>query len=155
MTLALSPRYLGLVAALLFSGLATQLMAETFTVRMMTTDDAFPGQSNFFDPPILQIQPGDTVIFEPTQSGHNSASKKGMLPDGVESWNGKIDKPTEITFSADGTYGYVCSPHATQGMVGLVLVGDYAVNLEQARSVKQRGKAKSTFRNLFEQIDAL
>ena len=137
MGLSISPRNLGLATAILFSGLTTQAMAETFTVRMFTKDAEFKGQSNFFDPPVLQIQPGDTVVFEPTQKGHNSASKKGMLPEGVEPWNGKISKPIEITYNIEGTYGYVCSPHAALGMVGLILVGDYTTNLEEVIGISK------------------
>jgi len=78
-----------------------------------------------------------------------------MIPEGTESWNSPMDVDFEITFTADGTYGYICSPHYSMGMVGLVLVGDYSVNLEEARKVKHRGKAKAAFRALFEQVDAL
>ena len=78
-----------------------------------------------------------------------------MTPEGVESWNSSIDERFEITFSVDGTYGYVCMPHYSMGMVGVVLVGDYTTNLEDARAVRHRGHAKKAYRALFELIDAL
>jgi len=151
----LSRRSLGLGLALLLSGVAASAMAETHVVKMYSFDAAVSDQADYFDPPLIQVAVGDTVRFEATQSGHNTASKKGMIPEGTESWNSPMDVDFEITFTADGTYDYICSPHYSMGMVGLVLVGDYSVNLEEARKVKHRGKAKAAFRALFEQVDAL
>lgn len=151
----ISRQSVGLGFALLVAGLAAQASAETFTVKMISNDPAVPDKSMYFDPPLLQVQLGDTVVFEPTQAGHNTASKRGMTPEGTEAWNSPMDELFEVTFNADGTYGYICSPHYSMGMVGLVLVGDYSVNLEEARKVKHRGKAKAAFRALFEKVDAL
>ncbi|HBQ35928.1 MAG TPA: pseudoazurin [Rhodobacteraceae bacterium] len=151
----LSRRSLGLGLALLLSGIAAPAMAETHIVKMYTFDAAVSDQADFFDPPLIQVAVGDTVKFEATQSGHNTASKKGMIPEGAESWNSPMDVDFEITFTADGTYGYICSPHYSVGMVGLVLVGDYKTNLDQARKVKHRGKAKKVFRALFKEVDAI
>lgn len=131
------------------------VLAETHIVEMRNADAEDPNHINVFAPPILHIKQGDTVKFLVIDKGHNSASKKGMLPEGAEPWNGKIDEEIEITFDAEGTFGYVCLPHYSMGMVGLILVGDYTVNLEAARKVKQRGKAKKIFRELFAQVDAL
>lgn len=130
-------------------------MAETHIVEMRNSDPDNSNSINLFTPSLLKISLGDTVRFKTVDPGHNSASKRGMLPEGAEPWNGKIDEEIEITFDIEGTYGYVCLPHYGMGMVGLVLVGDYTGNLEQARKVKQRGKAKKAFRNLFKQVDAL
>ena len=141
--------------ALLLSGIATPALAETHIVKMYTFDPALTDKSDFFEPAVIQIALGDTVKFESTHSGHNTASKRGMLPEGVESWNSKLNEDFEITFTVDGTYGYFCSPHYSGGMVGLVLVGDYKVNLDEARKVKHRSRAKKAFRALFEEVDAM
>ena len=148
----ISRRSIGLGFALLIAGFATQAVAETFTVKMMSNDPAMPDKSMYFDPPLLHVQLGDTVVFEPTQVGHNTASKRDMIPAGAGSWNSPMDTPFEVTFTTDGTYGYVCFPHYSMGMVGLILVGDYSVNLEEARQVKHRGNAKAAFRALFAQV---
>ncbi|MEP0518899.1 MAG: pseudoazurin [Hyphomicrobiales bacterium] len=127
--------------------------AETFYVEMRNAKSDDPQAINVFEPPILKIAKGDTVVFLPIDNGHNSASKKGMIPDGVERWNSKIDKEFSVTFNTDGTYGYICIPHAQMGMVGLVLVGDYTVNYADAQKVRQAGRAKKVFKQLFSQID--
>ncbi|MBL1436343.1 MAG: pseudoazurin [Rhodobacteraceae bacterium] len=145
-----------LAIALLVSSMALPAVADTFTIRMISEDPNIEGDSTMvFDPPLLRVALGDTVIFEPVQSGHNTASKNGMIPEGVESWNSRIDETFEITFSVDGTYGYVCMPHYLVGMVGMILVGDYSVNLDDARAVRHRGHAKKAFKALFALVDAL
>ncbi|MEM8663353.1 MAG: plastocyanin/azurin family copper-binding protein, partial [Pseudomonadota bacterium] len=56
-------------------------------------------------------------------------------------------------FTEPGTYGYVCLPHLEMGMVGLILVGDYTVNLEAAKKVRQIGGARRAFRELFRKVE--
>lgn len=82
------------------------------------------------------------MLFKSVDRGHNSASIDGMLPEGAEEWNGKINDDIEVTFDKPGFYGYKCKPHATVGMVGLVVVeGEGKLdNLEAAQGVRQRGK---------------
>ena len=111
---------------------------------------------NVFSPNILKVQPGDTVTFTPTDKGHNSVSIDGMLPDGAEPWKGKTSREIAVTFEVPGVYGYKCQPQYGLGMVGLVIVeGDgMADNLEAAMGVKQRGKAKAAFADLWEQVKA-
>ncbi|MEO0496167.1 MAG: pseudoazurin [Pseudomonadota bacterium] len=111
-----------------------------------------PNELNVFDPPILKIDVGDTVTFVPFESGHNAASKRGMVPEGGPSWNGGVDERLTVTFDTDGTYGYVCVPHYEAGMVGLVLVGDHERNLEQARKTRHAGGARKAFRALFKRV---
>ncbi len=155
MKTTLSRRGLGLGLALFISAIAAPALAETHIVKLYTYDAAHPDKTDFFDPPLIRIAKGDTVLFQATQPGHNAAFKKGMLPEGAPEWIGPMDRDYEVTFDVDGTYGYLCSPHYSVGMVGLVLVGDYKVNLEEARKARQRGKAKKVFRALFKDVDAL
>jgi pseudoazurin len=79
-----------------------------------------------------------------------------MLPKGADKWKGKINKEIEITFDTPGFYGYQCKPHANMGMIGLIVVnGDGKLdNLEDAKGVKQRGKAKKAWKKLWEEADA-
>lgn len=127
--------------------------AEEHIVRMLNANPDDPNQTNIFDPPILRIEPGDTVTFVPTDSGHNSATKRGMVPDGAEPWNSGLDERFSVTLTVEGTYGYVCVPHLEMGMVGLILVGDYTGNFDAARKVRQIGGARSAFRALFSEVE--
>ncbi len=128
--------------------------AEDFHVMMLNSaaDDA--QHTNVFTPDILHVQLGDSVTFIPTDNGHNTASKRGMLPEGAEPWNSPMDEEFNVTFTVEGVYGYVCVPHYEMGMVGLIVVGDGMANLEDAKDVRQAGSARSAFRALFERLEA-
>ncbi|TKA94651.1 pseudoazurin [Cereibacter changlensis] len=133
------------LATLMLSDLAT---AATFEVKMLNkgVDGAM-----VFEPGFTAIALGDTVVFQPTDKGHNVETIKGMLPEGAEAFKSKMGEEFSVTFTEEGVYGIKCTPHAGMGMVGLIGVGA-PVNLEAARTVPQKGKAKQRFDALFTQI---
>lgn len=104
-----------------------------------------------FEPSFLQIAPGDTVRFVPTDKSHNAESIEGMLPEGAEPFQGKMNEEITVTFEVPGVYGFRCKPHYGMGMVGLVIVGE-PVNEAAAAEVPQKGKAKQKFAALFEKL---
>src|SRR5690606_39040931 len=99
----------------------------------------------------ILAQPGDTVTFVPTDKGHDAMSIDGMLPEGADKFKGKISEQITVTLTKEGVYGVKCLPHYGMGMVALIVAGK-PVNLEQAKSVKQTGKAKKVFEELFAQV---
>lgn len=101
-----------------------------------------------FEPDLVKAIPGDTIRFVATDKGHNVESIKGMLPDGVTDFKGKINEELVVTVQAEGVYGFKCTPHYGMGMVMLIVAGA-PKNLEGAKSVKHPGKAKTTFEALF------
>ncbi|QBY01633.1 pseudoazurin [Rhodophyticola sp. CCM32] len=107
---------------------------------------------NVFQPPILRVALGDVVTFVPTDTGHNTASRRGMIPEGAEPWNGGVNEEVTMEMTVPGIYGYVCTPHYEVGMVGLIVVDDDLSNLDAVRSVRQRGQARTAFRALFEEL---
>jgi pseudoazurin len=106
-----------------------------------------------FQPDFVQATPGDTVTFVPTDKGHDAESIKGMIPDGAEPFKGKMNEQITVTLDEEGVYGVKCTPHYGMGMVALIVVGK-PVNLEQAKAVKQAGKAKKAFEALFAEVPA-
>ncbi len=137
---------LGIAAALaagaiLFAGVAA---AAEFDVKMLNRGAAGP---MVFEPAVVKIAPGDTVHFIATDKGHDVMSVDGMVPEGAQSFEGKLSQDLTVTFTAPGVYGFKCKPHYAMGMVGVVVVGD-PVNLDQARAVKQPGRAKKVFAEL-------
>lgn len=144
--------YLFLLSILIVPG---TLVAEVHEIEMRNTDPGNNSKTNLFTPAVLKIAAGDIVRFKAIDAGHNSASKKGMLPEGAVPWNGGIDEEIEIQFTIEGTYGYLCVPHYEMGMVGLILVGDYKQNVNTARTVRHSGKSKRAFRALFNAVDKL
>lgn len=124
---------------------------RSHVVRMLTSDPAGSDRRMFFDPRILRISAGDTVTFEPTQPSHSCVSTPGMLPEGAQVWTGGIGQPVSVTFKIPGYCGYHCMPHRSLGMVGLVIVEGRGrdANLEAAKSVRQSGKAKEVWEEIW------
>ena len=101
--------------------LCTSVLAQTHEVKMLTRS-ATAGM--VYEPDYLQIAPGDTVKFIPTQSSHNAATLPGLLPEGAQPFKGKLNQEIEQTFTVPGLYGIQCIPHLAMGMVMLIQVGE-------------------------------
>lgn len=72
---------------------------------------------------------------------------KVKLPEGVEPITISYQNVSDIKFDKPGVYGIKCKVHHRYGMVALIVVGDPAGNLEQAREaalkrVSRRGQDK-------------
>lgn len=106
-----------------------------------------------FQPDFVRAAPGDTIRFVPTDKGHNVETIKGMLPEGADAFKSKFNEVFTVTLDKEGLYGVKCAPHYGMGMVALIEVGQ-PVNLEDAKAVKQTGKAKAVFAELFGQAVA-
>ncbi|MEM8813075.1 MAG: pseudoazurin [Pseudomonadota bacterium] len=130
--------------------------ATTHVVEMLNRHPDDKKKRNVFLPLIQVVEPGDTVTFKSVDRGHNSEAIEGMIPDGTEMWKSKVSKDVSVTLQQPGVYGYKCTPHYALGMVGLVIVkGEgMAANLEAAKAVKQRGKARQAFEEIWAQIES-
>lgn len=110
------------------------------------------GQRMVYEPAFLQIEPGDTVTFRATDPTHNAEMIPGMLPEGAESWKGRINEEISITFTEEGVYGYKCLPHYGMGMVGVIQVGTSTDNLEELKAVRHPGQARGRMEALLQQV---
>jgi len=147
---------LALAAALGFASLSP-VFAETIEIKMYTKNPDNKKERNVFIPAFVTVKPGDTIKWIASDKGHNTASGKGMLPEGAEKWKSKFSKDFEITLQKPGVYGYVCSPHEGLGMVGMIVVEGEGMlsNLQQVKDAKKKGKGKKRFAKLIEQAEEL
>jgi pseudoazurin len=145
-----------ILAGAAFALAASAASAEVVEVQMLNKHPSEAGKVMVFDPPLVRIQPGQTVRFLASDRGHNVQSVDGMLPEGAEEFRGRINEELEVTFDTPGVYGFKCLPHLAMGMVGLIVVeGEgWDANLEAARAVEHRGKAAEAFAALFAELDA-
>ncbi len=105
--------------AVLFA--AQSVMAEDHTVKAVITQ---------WDPMVLFVEPGDRVLWT-NMVGHNVALVEGMHPEGVETFSSKMGEENyNVTFEKEGAYVYICTPHVSTGMVGVVVVGENPDNVE-------------------------
>ena len=146
------------LAALPVGAYASSLVPEaeggSHSVLMLNADCNDSNVINVFEPAILRVDVGDSVTFLATDNGHNSASKRGMIPEGAEGWYGGIDEELTVTLTVPGIYGYLCLPHYEVGMVGLIVVGDDLSNLASVKKIRHPGDARGNFRALLKELEA-
>ena len=136
---------------LIFVMITTSVFAEepqTITIDMLNKRD--DGAKMVYSEDITRVNVGDTITWVPTSKGHNVQFI--TVPEGVEKIKSKNNKEVSFTFEQEGVYLYVCTPHATMGMLALVVVGDSLENLEDIKKSKVRGKSKKKLKKLMEDL---
>ncbi len=123
--------------------MASPLIAETHEVQMFNRNEQ---GAMIYQPEYLQIAPGDSVRFIPTQPSHNAATIDGMIPEGATPFKSKINEDFTVTLTESGRYGIKCSPHFAMGMVMVIDVGDVGVAQELPEDLPHR--AMQRFRDI-------
>ena len=100
---------------------------------------------------VAKIDVGQTITWTPDSKGHNVQFVS--VPEGVEKVKSKLSKEFSYTFEQEGVYLYVCTPHASMGMSGVVVVGDSDVNLDEVLDYKFRGKSKKKFKKILKSLE--
>lgn len=100
------------------------------------------GKAMVFEPAAVKANIGDVITFVPVDKGHDAAAIKGMIPDGVEEYKGKMNEALKVTLDKEGAYVFKCTPHMGMGMVALVVVGDAPANLDAVKAGKLPKKAR-------------
>lgn len=141
-----------ILAAALFAATlpAGTAIAEDHQVHMLNRGE--DGQTMVFEPAFLQIQPGDTVTFLPTEPSHNAESILTMMPEGGETFRGAMNQEVSVTYTVEGVYGIKCLPHYGLGMVAVIQVGDDTANLEAASAVRHPARANQRMPVLLSQV---
>lgn len=127
-----------------------RVLAAEHEVKMLNKGPE--GQRNWFEPAVVHAQPGDTIHFVAADKGHNSAAV--VVPDGADEWKGKLSQDVSVTLEVPGLYSYKCTPHFGLGMVGLIAVGDFSINLEAVRGARYPGKAREVMAQLLKEVQA-
>ena len=100
---------------------------------------------------VVKIDVGQTITWTPDSKGHNVQFVS--VPEGVEKVKSKLSKEFSYTFEQEGVYLYVCTPHASMGMIGMVIVGESDVNLDEVLDYKFRGKSKKKFKKIVKSLE--
>lgn len=116
--------------------LSLPVLAAEHVVRMLNAGD---GGSMIFEPAFVHARPGDTVRFEPANTGHYVRSL--ATPAGVAQWNSQEDQPYAVTLDQPGLYFYICPPHLMMGMIGLIQVGE-ASNRDAVSEIMKSSKGR-------------
>lgn len=117
-----------IIAALSLALCAVSANAADIEIKIL---DKSPKEGIFaFEPSFVKADVNDTIVFIPTNPGHNSRSL--LIPPDAQGWKSIFNKELRVKLEKEGVYLYVCDAHKNMGMVGVVQVGK-AVNLEEAR----------------------
>ena len=123
----------------IMASLTVPAFAEDISIDMLNKRD--DGAKMVYSEDIARIDVGDTITWLPKSKGHNVQFIAG--PEGWElPKKSKNNKEVAITFDTPGVYLYQCTPHATMGMIAMVIVGDDLSNLDDIKAMKMRGKSK-------------
>ena len=125
--------------ALALAVLAVPAFAADHQVKMLNKGE---DGAMVFEPAFVKADVGDTITFVPTDKGHDVASIKDMLPEGVAPFESKVGETYVLTVAQPGLYGVKCKPHLPMGMVALVQAGDTAPNLDAVTTGKLPKKAR-------------
>ena len=136
----------------LLMAMATSAFAEDATVEMWNKDPDDKKRKMVFSQEIVTIEAGESVTWLATDKGHNVE-----LVDGPEGYDlpkkSKLSKDVTLTFDQEGVYVYVCTPHASMGMIGIVVVGDLTQEAVDAiKDAKVKGKSKKKFKALLAEL---
>ncbi|MGE5316681.1 MAG: T9SS type A sorting domain-containing protein [Chloroflexota bacterium] len=98
---------------LLSAILLLMIIPAQATVVVITQEDLT------FSPSSTTVQVGDTVRWVWTSGSHTTTSTS--VPAGAATWNSPLTSAVtqfEYIVTVEGTYNYVCTPHASLGMTG-------------------------------------
>ena len=137
------------ITAVLATLTTSVALAEDISIDMLNKRD--DGAKMVYSQDIARINVGDTITWLPKSKGHNVHFIAG--PEGWElPAKSKNNKEVSITFDTPGVYLYQCTPHATMGMIAMVVVGNDMSNLDAIKKMKIRGKSKKKMKELLSDL---
>ena len=131
----------------------TEIPPAQYFVEMWNKDPEDKTRKMIFSQEIIRVAPGDLIQFIATDKGHNVQFIDG--PDGVKlPGKSKLNQDVEVYLTEPGVYVYVCTPHATMGMIGIVVVGEATPEaIAMVTDAKLRGASKKKFEALLSELD--
>ncbi len=105
----------------IFIGFAALVAA--FSINVSAEEHVIKAAVTAFRPLVVHAQPGDTIVWQ-NMAGHDTSSMNSMIPEGAEAWQSKMGEIFSITVEKEGAYLYKCTPHASLGMMGAIIVGN-------------------------------
>ena len=142
--------YLILIVACFMGGMVLSAKAEEKEPLIIEMLNKRGKDKMLYRQDVARIDIGQTITWTPDSKGHNVQFVS--VPEGVEKVKSKLSKEFSYTFEQEGVYLYVCTPHASMGMIGMVIVGESDVNLDEVLDYKFRGKSKKKFKKIVKSL---
>jgi pseudoazurin len=134
--------------------LATPALAELpteYTIEMWNQDPNDRQRRMVFSEELVTVAEGATVTWLASDRGHNVEFVHG--PEGFElPGKSRLGDDYTFTFDTPGVYVYVCTPHISMAMIGVVIVGEAtAEHVAAALAANNiRGASKKKLEELLE-----
>lgn len=142
-----------LIAAALMMGAVTPAFADIIEIEMLNKNEA--GERMVFGQELIRAEVGDVIRFVPTDKSHNAQSVDGAVPEGQESFRGRVNQAVEYEVTETGLTAVVCLPHQGMGMVALVIVGNDLSNADDVLDARIPGKGGDKIAALVEEARAV
>ena len=142
--------YLILIVACFMGGMVLSAKAEEKEPLIIEMLNKRGKDKMLYGQDVARVEVGQTITWTPESKGHNVQFVS--VPEGVEKVKSKLSKEFSYTFEQEGVYLYVCTPHASMGMIGMVIVGESDVNLDEVLDYKFRGKSKKKFKKIVKSL---
>ena len=142
--------YLILIVACFMGGMVLSAKAEEKEPLVIEMLNKRGKEKMLYGQDVARVEVGQTITWTPESKGHNVQFVS--VPEGVEKVKSKLSKEFSYTFEQEGVYLYVCTPHASMGMIGMVIVGESDVNLDEVLDYKFRGKSKKKFKKIVKSL---
>ena len=143
--------YLILIVACFMGGMVLSAKAEEKEPLIIEMLNKRGKDKMLYGQDVARVEVGQTITWTPESKGHNVQFVS--VPEGVEKVKSKLSKEFSYTFEQEGVYLYVCTPHASMGMIGMVIVGESDVNLDEVLDYKFRGKSKKKFKKIVKSLE--
>ena len=143
--------YLILILACFMGGMVLSAKAEEKEPLIIEMLNKRGKEKMLYSQDVAKVDVGQTITWTPDSKGHNVQFVS--VPEGVEKVKSKLSKEFSYTFEQEGVYLYVCTPHASMGMIGVVVVGESDVNLDEVLNYKFRGKSKKKFKKIAKSLE--
>ena len=143
--------YLILIVACFMGGMLLSAKAEEKEPLIIEMLNKRGKDKMLYGQDVARVEVGQTITWTPESKGHNVQFVS--VTEGVEKVKSKLSKEFSYTFEQEGVYLYVCTPHASMGMIGMVIVGESDVNLDEALDYKFRGKSKKKFKKIVKSLE--
>jgi len=99
-----------------------------FNLSAFSTTHTITAGGIVFNPSSITVTVGDTIKWQWLNGTHTTTSTG--IPTGATSWNAPLDAANQTYFyviTQEGTYNYVCIPHQSLGMVGVITANPNAI----------------------------
>ena len=143
--------YLILIVSCFMGGMVLSAKAEEKEPLVIEMLNKRGKEKMLYGQDVARVEVGQTITWTPESKGHNVQFVS--VPEGVEKVKSKLSKEFSYTFEQEGVYLYVCTPHASMGMIGMVVVGESDVNLDEVLDYKFRGKSKKKFKKIAKSLE--